>query len=119
MMKTIQRVELLKHYDASIHCPFCGAKVVNMEEGTKPEDMCVPCPHTLFVANDEGFEYRSKRFDDDVGIADVPDAEVEFPEGGCDELTDRCTIADSLKIASYVGAPSGLGSYVGFAPLED
>ena len=34
-------------------------------------------------------------------------------------LTDKVTISDPVKIASYVGPPSFFGDYVGFAPLED
>jgi hypothetical protein len=34
-------------------------------------------------------------------------------------LTDELTVADAIKFESYVGAPSFVGSYVGFAPLEE
>lgn len=119
MAKNIQRVELLEHYDASIHCPFCGSKVINMSADGVTEQVCNPCDHTLFVATDEGFEYRVQRFDENVGIAGLTAEQVEGSSIGCDELTDRCTISDSVKFASYVGAPSGLGAYVGFAPLDE
>lgn len=119
-MKKIQRVELNKFYNHSIFCPFCGKKVVDMEAANenREEGMVNPCLHTLFMAHDEGFEYRSERFDSDRGITGITDDDVELPEQGYDGLTDQVTIADSVKFASYVGMPSGFGSYVGFAPVD-
>ncbi len=98
---TIQRVELNKHYDASIYCPFCGQKVIEMEADPPTEEMCHPCPHTLFIAHDEGFEYRSALFDANLGLVGVPDDDVELPETGIDGLTDSVTIPDSVKFAAY------------------
>lgn len=114
----IQRVELTHAYDHSIHCPFCGVKVVDMEAGAEGGNPTNPCPHTLFVCHDEGFEYRSPKFDENVGIAGVADEDVKLPDKGYDGLTDKVTIKDSVKFASYVQAPSFFGSYVGFAPEE-
>ena len=91
-------------------------KVANEEQ---EEEMVNPCIHTLFMAHDEGFEYRSERFDSDRGIAGIADENVELPEKGYDGLTDQVAIADSVKFASYAGMPSGFGSYVGFAPVEN
>lgn len=77
-----------------------------------------PCPHTLFMAHDEGFEYRSDRFDVNMSLSGIEDDEIETGDKGYDGLTDKVSIADSIKFASYVGAPSFFGSYVGFAPLD-
>lgn len=110
----IQRVELNKYYDSDVHCIFCGKKVVNYQDDTNPVQ---PCEHTLFVASDEGFDYRSKRFDEMVieqNILDDSSAEFE----GYDHMTDLVQADDAIKIAQYVGAPSGMGSYVGFAPNQ-
>lgn len=119
-MSKIQRVELNKFYEHSIFCPFCGAKVIDMEAAGKDggEVAVNACIHTLFVAHDEGFEYRSERFDADAGILGIADEGIELPEHGYDGLTDQVAIADSIKFASYVGMPSGFGSYVGFAPVD-
>ena len=118
MNNKIQRVELNTHYDISIHCPFCGTKVLDMEASQSGSDPVKPCPHTLFVAHDEGFEFRSERFDADLGITGVADDDVDIPENGKDGLTDQVTITDAIKFASFVPAPSFFGSYVGFAPLD-
>ena len=119
MTQQIQRVELNKFYHISVCCPFCGIKVKNLDDPSNPK--LDPCPHTLFIAHDVGFEFRSKRFNENLDITD--DDEFWFPDGedddGIDSFTDKVTISDSVKIASYVGAPSGAGDYVGFAPLED
>ncbi len=119
MQKKIQRVELNEKYHVSIHCPFCGAKVVDMEAAENDGEMANPCPHTLFIAHDEGFEHRDDRFDVNLNIVGVDDEELKLPEKGIDGLTDSVTISDAVKFAAYVGPPSFFGSYVGFAPLDE
>ena len=81
-----------------------------------------PCMHTLFVATDEGFEYRSARFNEALDIVDLLDDEIECQFGdaaGFDGITDRVDLPDAVKFAAYVGPPGGMGSYVGFAPVEE
>ena len=82
MSKKIQRVELNKFYNASIHCPFCGVKIIDTEAAESGADPTNPCPHTLFVAHDEGFEYRSPRFDENLGLTNTSKEEIEFPDKG-------------------------------------
>lgn len=77
------------------------------------------CPHTLFFAHDEGFEYRSPRFDEAAGIVGVEDEDLDLPAKGIDGLTDSVVIDDAVKFAAYVGSPSFFGTYVGFAPLAE
>lgn len=119
-MKEIQRVELHAFYHVSIFCPFCGAKVIDNEEASSGGDSPTnPCLHTLFVAHDEGFEYRSERFNRERGLAGLDDWDVDTGDMTFDGFTDRTDIPDAPKIAAYAGPPSGFGSYVGFAPVED
>ena len=113
-MKKTQRFEINKHYDCDVHCLFCGQKVIDYQDSDDPVH---PCAHTLFVANDEGFEYRSDRFDQLVKAQNIPD-ENDDAFDGYDAMTDMIEAADSIKVAQYVGPPSGLGAYVGFAPLD-
>ena len=105
---------------SSIHCPFCGKKVVLNDEQLLE---IYPCKHTLFVAHDEGFEYRSKIFDDHLEISGVDDDGVCSIFGdevtGIDRVTNLVDLPDSIKFASYVPAPGFLGSYCGFAALDD
>ncbi len=109
----IQRIEITTNYSTSIHCPFCGQKVSDVEAGEAGEAWVKPCPHTLFIAHDEGFEYRSERFNAQLGLPDDDD-DIELPEKGIDGLTDQADFDDGIKFAAYVGAPSFFGSYVGF-----
>ncbi len=118
MDKTIQRVEINTNYGTSIFCPFCGQKVSNTEAGESGEEWVSPCPHTLFVAHDEGFEYRSERFNAQLGLPEDGD-EIELPEKGIDGLTDQTAFDDAVKFAAYVGPPSFFGSYVGFSSQPD
>lgn len=107
----IQRVELNAYYHVPIHCPFCGQRVVD-------EGAIDPCPHTLFFCHDMGFEYRSSRFDEALGIVGIDGEDLGEEEGGYDALTDRVDLPDAIKFAAYQGPPSGYGTYVGFAPLD-
>jgi hypothetical protein len=114
MGKNIQRVEITSNYGTSIFCPFCGQKVSNTEAGDAGEEWVNPCAHTLFVAHDEAFEYRSERFNVQLNLPEDGD-DIELPDKGIDGLTDQASFNDAIKFAAYVGPPSFFGSYVGFA----
>jgi hypothetical protein len=47
--------------DISFFCPFCGAKISDVKAGEAAGEYANPCPHTLFIADDEGFELRFRR----------------------------------------------------------
>lgn len=119
MTHAIQRTELKIFYYTPVHCPFCGTRVM----GADPVDetRITACPHTLFIAHDMAFEYRSERFNTNVHLNGLTDREVEerwlAEAGGVDGLTDKVTLADAIKVAAYEPAPSPYGSYYGFAPL--
>ncbi len=112
----IQRVEILTD-EHPIHCPFCGAQAVSA--GDAEEMVTDYCEHVLFMAHDEGFEYRSSRFDELMGISGMDGDEIELGDKGVDGYTDKLELVDSVKFALYQPAPSFFGAYVGFAPSED
>lgn len=120
MTNAIQRTELKTFYYTPVHCPFCGTRVM----GADPVDEThiTACPHTLFIAHDTAFEYRSERFDRNLQLDGLSDQEVEArwqeEADGVDGLTNRVTLADAIKVAAYAPAPSAYGSYYGFAPTE-
>ncbi|HEX8980506.1 MAG TPA: hypothetical protein VF811_12410 [Parasulfuritortus sp.] len=120
MTKAIQRTELKTYYYTPVHCPFCGTRVM----GADPVDetRITACPHTLFIAHDMAFEYRSERLDRNLNLNGLTEQEVEArwlgEEGGIDGLTNQVTLADAIKVAAYAPAPSAYGSYYGFAPIE-
>lgn len=120
MQNAIQRTELKTYYYTPVHCPFCGTRVM----GADPVDetRITACQHTLFIAHDTAFEYRSERFDRHLSLNGLSEKEVEEcwlrEEGGVDAFTDRITLADAVKVAAYAPAPSAYGSYYGFAPTE-
>lgn len=119
MSHAIQRTELKTIYYTPVHCPFCGTRVMGADPAD--ETRITACPHTLFIAHDTAFEYRSGRFDDNLGLQGLSDAEVEArwlgQDGGIDALTDQVRLADAIKVAAYAPAPSAYGSYYGFAPI--
>lgn len=120
MTNAIQRTELKTYYYTPVHCPFCGTRVM----GADPVDetLITACPHTLFIAHDMAFEYRSERFDTNLNLNGLTDKEVEerwlAEAGGVDGFTNQVTLADAIKVAAYAPAPSAYGSYYGFAPTE-
>ena len=120
MTMAIQRTELKTYYYTPVHCPFCGTRVM----GADPVDEThiTACPHTLFIAHDAAFEYRSERLDRNLNLNGLTEQEVEArwlgEEGGIDGFTNQVTLADSIKVAAYAPAPSAYGSYYGFAPIE-
>lgn len=109
----IQRVALAS-YDIPLHCPFCGACAHDPDP--EKQARLKPCQHTLFMVHDEGFEYRSARFDQLMGIEGVADDDVELGDKGYDGFTDRVCCPDSVKFATFIPAPSFFGAYYGFAP---
>jgi len=111
----IQKVVLTGDYTAP-HCPFCGTQT--MIEGDAAGGKMIPCPHALFVATDEGFEYRSDRFDSLKGIHGAGNGDLDSGDDGYDGFTDDLVIANGIKFAMYAPAPSFFGSYFGFAPLD-
>ena len=116
MAKAIQRLELKAYYWVPVHCPFCGIRVM----GADPVDetLMTPCAHTLFIAHDEGFEYRAGRLDENLGIQGVANDDIAGRGEGIDALTDKVKLPDAVKVAAYAEAQAGFGSYYGFAPLH-
>jgi len=120
MKHPIQRTELKTFYYTPVHCPFCGVRVMGADPAD--ETRITACPHTLFIAHDMAFEYRSKRFNENLNLTGLSDKEVEerwlIEEGGVDGLTNKVNLADAIKVAAYEPEPSPYGSYYGFAPFE-
>lgn len=117
MNEKIQRFELNTHYDATLHCPFCGQKILDVKDYETEENPLNPCPHTLFFAHDEALEYSTDLFEQNLGVSNLT-GEDFAPENGWDDLTNQVSVTDSIKFACYVGMPSGYGSYLGFAPND-
>ena len=120
MTRLIQRTELETYYYTPVHCPFCGVRVM----GADPSDetRITACPHTLFIAHDTGFEYRSARLDHNLHLDGLSESEIEArwheDARGIDGFTDAVCLPDAIKVAAYAPAPSAYGSYYGFAPQE-
>lgn len=108
----IQKVEFSG--DVLPHCPFCGK--LPLVEGTDGAFQLSPCPHTLFIATDEGFEYRSERFNSLKGIVADGDDEPDIGDDSYDSYTDDLALGEGVKFAVYAPAPSFMGVYYGYAP---
>jgi len=111
---SIQKIEI--EHNRPFHCPHCGARVVSLDEVDNEKGPSItPCPHTLFICSDEGFEYRSEIYDSLKEIGGLSNDEIGVEESW-DNYTDQLELEGATKFASYVPAPSGFGVYVGFAP---
>src|SRR5262245_56743733 len=115
-MIEVQSVEI-NAFDAPLHCPFCGAKVINID-AEAPEGALNPCPHTLFIATDAGFDYRSPRIEKQLALLNIDDVEYELPDGGYTELAGQLGIHDTIVVESFAPAPFGFASYIALAPAE-
>jgi hypothetical protein len=99
-----------------LHCPVCGQCILT---GTGDnQDVLNPCKHTLFIANDAGFEYRSNIFDKVKGIEGAKLNQIVIGDQGCDRFTDSFALKNTIKFAFYEPAPSFFGVYVGFIFFE-
>ena len=108
-------IEIEGLFLSDIYCMFCGKKVIQVEDEGFDVDYH-PCAHTLFIANDAGFQYRSELFDKHMGITGVDDETIfdldDF--AGIDFFTDKCSLSNSLKFSGYDPPPSSHGAYIGF-----
>lgn len=111
----IQRIEVDSFFEVPLACPFCSQTVIKAVSEDDAE--FTPCPHTLFIASDHGFEYRSAAFDQ-LGIDEMESDFDELDDDLCgiDGITDRVDIPGAVKYVYYEDAPSFLGGYCGFAP---
>lgn len=98
--------------DLPFFCPFCGHQVI---VGGDEEREVDPCEHTLFMCTDHGFEFKSDRLDENLGIKNGDEHSLTEFSGDYDELTDKVTMYGAVKFAHYT-PHSSLGAYIGFAP---
>jgi len=114
-------------YHLPICCGFCGKEVIAHDE--EMAEAPTPCIHTLFVAHSEGIEYLAERAKkqildkgyviEDDGLLEIYLATDEEESLYSSELGETLEFADGIVVESHVGAPSGMTTYVGFAPLEN
>jgi hypothetical protein len=103
-------IELSEELVSRIHCPFCGTEVTNEE---KVPDIDT-CPHTLFVATSEGFEFISERLKAIAELQSIGDPYLI----GHETVIDKLHLSSSLCFVINPMPPSMLALYIGFAPLE-
>jgi hypothetical protein len=107
----IQRIEMESN-ELPLHCPVCGQCILT--GNYDKQDVLNPCKHTLFIANDEGFEYRSNIFHKTKGIEGAKLNQIDIDDQGYDRFTDSFALKNTIKFAFYEPAPSFFGVYVGF-----
>lgn len=89
----MQRIELT-NFMGPLHCPYCGQLVFRMDLDIDDEPITAPCPHTLFIASDDGIDHCSAKF---TQLAHLPDDwdDDDLPDNGIDGLTNSVTAAST------------------------
>ena len=121
-MKNSSAIEVIEQDQSeSVICPFCGfVACPGMDDQDWEFDAktCV-CEHTLFVANDHGFSYRSIAFNAHMGLPQTQDSEsglTSSEAANIDAFTSKVRMPGAVKFVAYLPAPSFFGIYFGFAP---
>jgi len=118
------------YYHLPIHCGYCGQRILTGEDAKVP--IIETCPHTLYVGHSEGLEcladrvvtqlqkmgYDLEEIETD-GLIEVYRHDVNNPDVHAEELAEILTFDDGIVIEAVVGAPSGMSTYVAYAPLEN
>jgi len=92
-------------YGKTILCPICNKPVIPDEAAS-----ITPCPHTLIIATDEGFEYASEHVDIIAIEEMINDEDMSWGEG----LGKLDRIGEYL-LSRYQPSPSFFGVYVLFS----
>jgi len=107
----MQSIQIDYFEDVTIlYCLFCGSEILSDGGAVKH------CPHTLFVATDDGYEYMAERVQ-----AMLPDVDVDFDDDDDESFAERLKKIDGLPsdaffIESYGPPIIPQGMYIGFAP---
>ena len=78
---------------------FCGNKVISVEDEGYDVNYS-PCIHTLFVATDDGFVYRSELFDQNMNIVGIEESNIldsDYSES-IDFYTDKCSLLTHVSL---------------------
>jgi len=97
---------------ALLFCIFCGLQIVS-DDGVKP------CPHLLFIATEDGYDYQSELVKDILPPVEVE--EDEEPDDYIGAFMGRLNAVagfppDSFFIEAYGTALDPGGVYFGFSP---
>lgn len=108
MNQKIEKIEV--KYPDLINCPVCNHQVYDPSSKSDAESWYSVCPHTLYVAHDEGIEFQSQEFEAAVDGSDAEAAD----DLNAYELASHSGIEQIAHFESYLPAPTFFGTYVGF-----
>lgn len=108
---TIQQIQLSDEF--SLHCIYCGKQILH-EEAENAEDYLTPCEHVLYVATDEGFEYRSEFMNKMYGWEGLDYEAVNLRiNSNIGRFIKRIKLNEAINF-DFGCAPACLSSYIGF-----
>ena len=114
-----------------IFCLYCGKQIFNPnavfpdEKGEYEKgEYFNPCPHVIFWAGDDGYEYKNESFKDVLPPFDIDLDPLEDPNDPLHLFVNRILETkdlpdDSLMIEMYSPSPSFAGHYMGFSSMVD
>jgi len=114
----MKKIELI--WPTNIVCPFCNQLIQTINEDDKVSEF-KRCEHTIFMAHDEGFEFRINLVNSLLNIDPKEDGmDIEVPDEICgfDGFTDLIKIDGAIKIAAYEDCTNPAGIYYGFKPND-
>lgn len=112
-MKKIEQI-----WPTKVVCPFCKQLIQTLDDTEGFSDYNL-CEHVIYLAHDEGFEFRTNEVNKQLKIDPKEDGlEIQFPDDICgfDRFTDLLEIEGGIKIATYEDSPNPEGIYFGFKP---
>ena len=99
--------------EGKLNCPVCNKKIYDEESVSETF-----CNHTLFIATNEGgFEFCDDRVKNDLNIPlneDINEYIENNLELDVNELTNKISIPNSIKIIINTTSPSMLELYYGY-----
>ena len=106
---SFQLIKLDIQADSNIACPHCQHNIINWAE----EQYVQPCPHTLFVAFDLGFEYISDAYESTMQRS-VDDVHAHDIQINILEDLKQATYLDYVVYQSDLGA-ADMSRYIGIS----
>lgn len=112
----MKKIELI--WPTKVVCPFCNQLIQTIDEVEGFSEYKL-CEHVIYLAHDEGFEFRSDEVNKQLKIdPKEQNMDIEFPDevSGYDDWTDLVKIEGGIKVAAYDDCTNPEGIYFGFKP---
>ena len=125
MIKSIE-LNYFSIFGDPLFCLYCGEKIINPKavEPDEEGNFFTPCPHVIFFASDDGYEYKHDLFNNVLPPFSISPNPLDDPNDPAHLIVSRILETpglpdDSLMIEMYCPSPSFAGAYIGFSSMVD